>query len=223
MPVSVYFIGVSATQELKIPDGIFIDHVTCGSAHSIIWSSMRRKIVCKLPDKVPMEYNHLQDIPIPVLRNRLVLLHHFSNQFCKSLSLFGLQPNFSDIMGMGHEAKGVFGGFDRLRYILLSSSKVHTKNCSLPRCSLSPCFSSPSFPLLFPPPLPSPSPSSSSPPYTSCLFLDTIFILITMVNPSPQFCPVLPLYRKLRSDGWSRLPWPRASSMGPALNSTASR
>jgi E3 ubiquitin-protein ligase HERC2 len=71
-----------------------------------------------------MEYNHLQDIPVPVLRNRLVLLHHFSNQFCKSLSLFGLQPNFSDVIAMGHEAKGLFGGFDGLRYILLSSSKA---------------------------------------------------------------------------------------------------
>lgn len=71
-----------------------------------------------------MEFNHLQDFPLPVLRDRLILLHYFSNQFCKSLSLFGLQPNFSDVIGGGHEAKGVFGGFDCLRFILLSNSKV---------------------------------------------------------------------------------------------------
>ena len=72
-----------------------------------------------------MEFNHLQDISLPVLRNRLILLHHFSHQFCKSLSLFGLQPNFSDVIASGREvARGGFGGFDCLRFILLSSSKV---------------------------------------------------------------------------------------------------
>ena len=95
--------------------------MTCGSAHSIAWSSVRRKVVCKLPDKIPMEFSHLQDLSMPVLRNRLILLHHFSNQFCKSLSLFGLQPN-SDYSMVSHER--VFGGFDQLRFILLSSSKV---------------------------------------------------------------------------------------------------
>lgn len=81
--------------------------------------------MCKLPDKVPMEFSHLQDIPIPILRNRLVLLHHFSHQFCKSLSLFGLQPNLSEVMVGGvHENKGVLGGFDCLRSFLLSHSKA---------------------------------------------------------------------------------------------------
>lgn len=78
--------------------------------------------MCKLPERVPMEFNHLQDLPLPVLRNRLVLLHHFSNQFCKSLTLFGLQPNFSDVIISG----GSEGGFDRLRYIILLNSKVKT-------------------------------------------------------------------------------------------------
>ncbi len=87
--------------------------------------------MCKLPDKVPMEFDHLQDVRLHVLRNRLVLLHHFSHQFCKSLSLFGLQPNFSDVIAMGHEAGGVFGGFDCLRFILLSSSKVSGVNSLL--------------------------------------------------------------------------------------------
>ena len=73
-----------------------------------------------------MEFNHLQDIPVEVLRNRLVLLHHFSHQFCKSLSLFGLQPNSAGdaLVAVSHEQKGVFSGFDSLRSFLLSSAKV---------------------------------------------------------------------------------------------------
>ncbi len=98
-------------QELRIPDDVYIDHMTCGSAHSVAWSSIRRKIVCQLPDKIPMEFNHLQGIPMPVLRNRLILLHQFSHLFCKSLSLFGVHD-------------GTFEGFEKLRCILLSNAKV---------------------------------------------------------------------------------------------------
>lgn len=111
-----------------MPDTVHIDHVSCGSAHTICWSSVRRKLVCPLPEKIPMEFNHIQTIPIPVLRNRLILLHHFSNLFCKSLSLFSLQSRLSDLSG----ACGVIGGemtfadsFDRLRGVLVSSAKVH--------------------------------------------------------------------------------------------------
>lgn len=59
-----------------------------------------------------MEFNHLQDIPMPVLRNRLILLHQFSHLFCKSLPLFGVHD-------------GIFEGFEKLRCILLSNAKVH--------------------------------------------------------------------------------------------------
>ena len=100
-------------QELRIPDEVHIDHVTCGSAHSVAWSSIRRKIVCQLPDKVPMEFNHLQGISMPVLRNRLILLHQFSHLFCKSLALFGVHD-------------GTFEGFEKLRCILLSNAKVNS-------------------------------------------------------------------------------------------------
>lgn len=58
-----------------------------------------------------------------VLRNRLIMLHYFSNMFCKSLTLFGLQSRHSETAPGGHE--GVFEGFDRLRSILLSSAKVN--------------------------------------------------------------------------------------------------
>lgn len=214
-------------QELHIPDGVHIDHVTCGSAHSISWSSVRRKIVCKLPDKVPMEYNYLQDIPIPVLRDRLILLHHFSNQFCKSLSLFGLQPNFSDVIAMGHEAKGMFGGFDCLRYILLSNSKACWDKRSSSLLSPLPSFflllrllfSTP--PLLSPPPL---FPLLCSLPLGQVLFSVTfLYFSIAIVLCCCDPINSLFTYRRLRSDESSRPPCFRASSMAPALNLTASK
>ena len=114
---------LSFTQEIRLPDDIHVDHVASGSAHSVAWSSVKRKAVCKLPEKVPMEFNHLQTIPMLVLRNRLIMLHYFSNMFCKSLTLFGLQSRHSETAPGGHE--GVFEGFDRLRSILLSSAKVN--------------------------------------------------------------------------------------------------
>ncbi len=106
-------------QLVRLTDDVLVDHVACGSAHSVAWSSVRRKVVCRLPEKVPMEFNHLQAIPMPVLRNRLILLHHFSNMFCKSLNLFGLQSWHLDGI---HES--AFQGFDRLRAIILSNAKV---------------------------------------------------------------------------------------------------
>jgi len=116
----------SLPQEVQFPDEVHIDHVSCGSAHSTAWSCVKRKAVCKLPEKVPMEFNHLQPIPIPVLRNRLIVLHHLSNLFCRSLNLFGLQSRHSEAASGGHE--GVFEGFDGLRSILLSSAKVWHKH-----------------------------------------------------------------------------------------------
>ena len=92
-----------------------IDHVSCGSAHSLAWSSMQRKLVCPLPLKVPVEFNHLQSMPLIVLRNRLILLHYFSNLFCKSLTMFMLQSDHGHEMDLG---------YDKLRGIIMSSSKV---------------------------------------------------------------------------------------------------
>ena len=94
--------------------------MACGSAHSVSWSSMQRKLTFPLPSKTPMELSHLQQIPIQVLRNRLILLQHFSNLFCKSITLFDLQ---SDHLS-GHSIQDMELGFDRLRGIILSSSKV---------------------------------------------------------------------------------------------------
>ena len=84
---------------------------------------MQRKLTFPLPSKTPMELSHLQQIPIQVLRNRLILLQHFSNLFCKSITLFDLQ---SDHLSE-HSIQDMELGFDRLRGIILSSSKVRQK------------------------------------------------------------------------------------------------
>lgn len=81
-----------------------------------------------------MEFNHLQSLPMPILRNRLILLHHFSNLFCKSLSLFSLQSRHSElaIAGIvGGASEGAFSdGFDGLRGVLVSGAKVCTLRAS---------------------------------------------------------------------------------------------
>ena len=75
-----------------------------------------------------MEFSYLQSVPMPVLRNRLILLHHFSNQFCKSLSLFSLHSSRHGesgiVSGGGGGDGGGSEGFDRLRGVLVSSAKV---------------------------------------------------------------------------------------------------
>lgn len=85
-----------------------------------------------------MEFSHLQTIPMHVLRNRLILLHHFSDLFCKSLTLFGMQPKYTETSG-NHE--GAFEGFDQLRSLLVSSSKVRMLNVQL-TCTLTQIYGS---------------------------------------------------------------------------------
>ena len=110
---------VALPQAIHVPGDVQVDHVACGSAHTVVWSAMRRKVVCTLPGRVPMEFDHLRNIPMNVLRNRLILLHHFSGLFCKLLTLFGVQSNLeANLQGATIE------GFDHLRSILMSSAKV---------------------------------------------------------------------------------------------------
>lgn len=68
--------------------------------------------------QVPMEYNHLQEIPIIALRNRLLLLHHISELFCPCIPMFDLEGSL-DETGLGPSV-----GFDTLRGILISQGKV---------------------------------------------------------------------------------------------------
>lgn len=113
-------------QAVSIGGDVHIDHVACGSAHSIAWSSVRRKLACPLPSRVPMELNHLQTFVISDLRNRLVLLHHFSSLFCKSLTLFTLQPPSSDLVTHEQETNV---GYDKLRGLIHSAAKVSCYMC----------------------------------------------------------------------------------------------
>ena len=94
-----------------------INRVACGSAHTIAWSTSKPLNAGKLPNEIPMEYNHLQPIPLPALRNRLMLLHHFSDLFCTSLPQFDLQPPQKD-------DSGPLVGLDTLRGVLIPSGKV---------------------------------------------------------------------------------------------------
>ncbi|XP_048589232.1 E3 ubiquitin-protein ligase HERC2 isoform X2 [Nematostella vectensis] len=95
-----------------------ISRVACGSAHTIAWSTCKPVNAGRLPDEVPMEYNHLQHIPLAATRNRLILLHEFSELFCTSVTLFDLDP--------GHEETLDYGplvGLDTLRGVLIPSNK----------------------------------------------------------------------------------------------------
>ena len=94
-----------------------INRVACGSAHSLAWSTNKPVSAGKLPTTIPMEYNHLQSLPITTLRNRIVLLHHFSDLFCPSICMFDLQDH------SGEKADATTG-LDRLRGVIVSSAKV---------------------------------------------------------------------------------------------------
>lgn len=65
-----------------------------------------------------MEYNHLQEISIIALRNRLLLLHHISELFCPCIPMFDLEGH------LGQTGHGPSVGFDTLRGILISQGKV---------------------------------------------------------------------------------------------------
>ncbi|XP_072258440.1 E3 ubiquitin-protein ligase HERC2 [Pyxicephalus adspersus] len=94
-----------------------INRVACGSAHTLAWSTSKPANAGKLPTQVPMEYNHLQEIAIIGLRNRLLLLHHISELFCPCIPMFDLEGRLDET---GH---GPSVGFDTLRGILISQGK----------------------------------------------------------------------------------------------------
>lgn len=68
--------------------------------------------------QVPMEYNHLQEIPVLALRNRLLLLQHISELFCPCIPMFDLEG------ALGEAGLGPSVGSDTLRGILISQGKV---------------------------------------------------------------------------------------------------
>lgn len=96
-----------------------IDCIASGSAHTIAWSTCE-SIGHTLPAKIPIEYNHLQDIPMTTLRNRAFLLHYFSKLFCSCISLMELVP--------AKETSGLSGDLmvNTLKGLLLCSFKENS-------------------------------------------------------------------------------------------------
>ena len=118
---ALFLLKLVVTVQLYFP-GKKINRVACGSAHSLAWSTNKPVNAGRLPLDVPMEYNHLQPIEIHVLRNRLVLLHHFSDLLCPSIPMFDLEQIISDL-----DNSQMCMGPDSLRGVLVSSAKVGTK------------------------------------------------------------------------------------------------
>ncbi|KAL1023407.1 hypothetical protein UPYG_G00040470 [Umbra pygmaea] len=94
-----------------------INRVACGSAHTLAWSTSKPTNAGKLPAQVPMEYNHVQELPIISLRNRLLLLHHISELLCPCIPMFDLEGR------LGQTTQGPALGFNTLRGILISQGK----------------------------------------------------------------------------------------------------
>ncbi|XP_023713900.1 E3 ubiquitin-protein ligase HERC2 [Cryptotermes secundus] len=88
-----------------------ITQVACGSAHTLAWSTNKPVSASRLPVSTPLEYDLVRDFPLPTLRNRLVLLHHFSELFCPGVAMFPIDGE---------------GSLDKLRGILVSSTKEAT-------------------------------------------------------------------------------------------------
>lgn len=61
-----------------------------------------------MPAHIPLEYDLLREFPIPLLRNRLVLLHYFSDLLSPIVSMLPLEGDIS---------------LDKLRGILVYSAK----------------------------------------------------------------------------------------------------
>ena len=89
-----------------------INRVASGSAHTLAWSTNKPVATSKLPaavsvfslhlkcgnvrkilffsTQVPLEFDLLKEMSPAILRNRLVLLHHFSDTICPCITMFSL-------------------------------------------------------------------------------------------------------------------------------------
>lgn len=94
-----------------------ITRVACGSAHTLAWSLAQPTAQSTppsaaagrdreeasaaslagsgprggLPQSAPLEYDLVRDLPLTTLRDRLLLLHHFSELLCPGVALFPVQ------------------------------------------------------------------------------------------------------------------------------------
>jgi E3 ubiquitin-protein ligase HERC2 len=109
--------GVQKPKLVSSLKGKFIDRVACGSAHTVAWSTTQPSSACRLPDEVPMEYNHLRDLDVKVLRNRLVLLNHFSDLVSSCIAMFGVEKQIT-AGAAGNEVS-----FDGLRCLISPAVK----------------------------------------------------------------------------------------------------
>ncbi|XP_071532835.1 E3 ubiquitin-protein ligase HERC2 isoform X2 [Panulirus ornatus] len=115
-------LGDSTTNAIQRPrlvmalQGKKINRVACGSAHTLAWSTSRAVSTGRLPSQVPMEYDLLKEIPLHSLRNRLVLLHHFSDLLCQSISMF-------DLCISPEDEEGDEPMVSKLRAIVVSTAK----------------------------------------------------------------------------------------------------
>lgn len=63
--------------------------MSCGSAHSFAWTNEEASYTeNSTPSIIPLEYDLLQEFSINELRNRLLLLHHFSTIVNQTILLF---------------------------------------------------------------------------------------------------------------------------------------
>ncbi|XP_050522470.1 E3 ubiquitin-protein ligase HERC2 [Daktulosphaira vitifoliae] len=80
---------ISRPRPITALKGKPIQQVSCGSAHSFAWANEE---ICQVekstPTLVPLEYDLLQEFDIIELRNRLLLLHHFSLIINQTMLLF---------------------------------------------------------------------------------------------------------------------------------------
>ncbi|GAB6021505.1 E3 ubiquitin-protein ligase herc2 [Chamberlinius hualienensis] len=124
-------IAIQKPRLVAAVQGKKINRVACGSAHTFCWSTAKPVNASTLPSRVPVEYDHLRDIPIITLRNRLVLLHHFSYLFCPSIAMFDLGhsttpttlTNFNSRHENGNHGTNLCISVDKLHSVLVSTAK----------------------------------------------------------------------------------------------------
>lgn len=101
---------------VTVLENVKLNCVGCGSAHTFAWSTEAPIDVGFMPNQIPVEFNHLHHLPLPALRNRLILLHQFSNVVAPVINMFNLsQETRNDITCIT---------LDSLKNILVSTVKV---------------------------------------------------------------------------------------------------
>ncbi|EDV24531.1 uncharacterized protein TRIADDRAFT_56425 [Trichoplax adhaerens] len=105
---------------VTVLENVKLNRVGCGSAHSFAWSTEAPIDIGYMPNQIPVEFNHLHHLPLPALRNRLILLHRFSSLVAPVINMFNLcQEASNDITCIT---------LDALKDILVSTVKENIFN-----------------------------------------------------------------------------------------------